>query len=194
MDRVGMEFGVFHSFFHLIHGDISSQIWENTFINYVMGITIRHASLHQFSLLLSNVSSISGVHGSSLMLVNTLSSSSSSSVLLWSSELLVSSLLLWLADASAPWSISAEGSSITELSSSLSAHGWTTVLWRSMLYLLVNSLPQSGHSTIFDVYSPAFKHQLSLGCHWKFDIGLRAHATWSNQHDTMSNQHATLSN
>ena len=38
----------------------------------------------------------------------------------------------------------------------------------------------------FDVYSPAFKHQLSLGCYWMVYIGVTVHATRSNQHGTMS--------
>ena len=50
IDRVFTKFGVFHDFFHVIHGDVSCQIRENTFISFLMGITGRHASFHQFSL------------------------------------------------------------------------------------------------------------------------------------------------
>ena len=36
--------------FVVIHGDASSQIWENTFISYLMGITGRHAFVYHFNI------------------------------------------------------------------------------------------------------------------------------------------------
>ena len=86
--------------------------------------------------LLSNVSSISGVHDSSLTLVPILPSSSLSSVLPRSSEQLLSSAL-WLSDTSVPLSVSSEG-----------------------------SLPQSGHSSFFDVHFRALKDRALLNRHW----------------------------
>ena len=145
MDRVLTEFSVFQYFFHVIQCDVSVSNLGGHVYKLSDGHHRLTCLLPPIQTFLSNVSSISGVHNCSLTLVHTLSSSSSLWALILSSKLLLSSVLLLPSDTSMTLSMSSEGSSVTELSSTVLAHGWATALWCSMLYLLVKSLRQSGH-------------------------------------------------